>query len=136
MNSIFYYSDGTKSNKFDCSKMIHRLDGPAEIWYNKDGSIQSEEYVINNELHRDNGPAYIQYSKNGSICYEAYYTNGEAHRLDGPAEIWYNKNKTIQSKEWWINGNIIQEKQFDSHPLVVKYKISQLFKKEIENESF
>ena len=44
---------------------IHRLNGPAEIWYEY-GLIQSECWYKNDEIHRLNGPAYIEYYDNNS----------------------------------------------------------------------
>ena len=45
---------------------IHRLNGPAEIWYYETGLIQSECWYENDKIHRLNGPAYIEYYDNNS----------------------------------------------------------------------
>ena len=55
----------------------HKVDGPAYIAYNPDGSIQYEEYWINNQRHRVDGPACIDYNPDGSIRCEEYWINGE-----------------------------------------------------------
>lgn len=57
--------------------LFHREDGPAQIWYNPDGSIHWEEFYINGDLHRESGPAYIQYNPDGSIEIEYFYIHGE-----------------------------------------------------------
>jgi len=48
---IEYYGD--KKIKIFCEYYfnsnfdVHRLDGPAEIWYRENGEIESEDYFIN-----------------------------------------------------------------------------------------
>jgi antitoxin component YwqK of YwqJK toxin-antitoxin module len=80
-----------------------------ERTYYDDGSIQDERWIVNNELHRLDGPAYIWYNEDGSIYREQWFVNGELHRVDGPAYIWYYKNGSIGSEHWYINGIYIND---------------------------
>lgn len=50
---IFYYSDGTVSNKFIRDKILHNENGPAEI------TPEYSAYYYNGKLHNENGPAII-----------------------------------------------------------------------------
>ena len=84
----------------------HRTDGPARIFYHKNGNIQAEEYYMNGDRHRTDGPAMIWYYDNGNIKSEEYYMNDKRHRLDGPAVIKYSKSGRI-SREYWVNGEHI-----------------------------
>ena len=57
--------------------LFHREDGPAQICYNPDGSIEWEEFYIDGDLHRESGPALIYYNLHGSIEIESFYVAGE-----------------------------------------------------------
>ena len=52
---------------------FHRLDGPAVIYYYKNGNIREERYYQNDKLHRLKGSAIIKYYKNNTIKEELYY---------------------------------------------------------------
>ena len=82
----------------------HREDGPAEIWYDKDGSIEKISYYKNGKFHRKNGPASIYYYKNGYLTQKEYFFNGKRHREDGPSFIRYYRNNSIEKKEYWFNN--------------------------------
>jgi hypothetical protein len=72
----YWYNHGKdkiKAKSYKLNGRFHRLDGPAYIQYNGDGSVAFEDYAINGQWHRIDGPAYIEYNKRGSIFYEAYY---------------------------------------------------------------
>ncbi|MHA2101642.1 MAG: hypothetical protein ACW99A_23560 [Candidatus Kariarchaeaceae archaeon] len=70
-------------------------NGLIHTWRNKYG-----------ELHNPNGPAYIYYYKNGKIYYKQYFINGEYHREDGPAYICYHKNGQIGLELYYLNGKL------------------------------
>jgi antitoxin component YwqK of YwqJK toxin-antitoxin module len=74
-----------------------------ESEYYQDGSIYRERWVVNDELHRLDGPAFIWYNEDGSIKNEHWYVNGKNHRIDGPANITYNKDGSIEQEQWWVN---------------------------------
>lgn len=46
-----FYNNGSKLTErhFNSKLQLHREDGPARIKYNKDGSIENEEYWVNGE---------------------------------------------------------------------------------------
>ena len=75
MKDKYYYKDGTTSSKYDGSKVIHRIDGPAVEYANGDKS-----WYVDGKLHRIDGPA-IEYL-NGT---KYWYMDGKLHRIDGPA---------------------------------------------------
>ena len=55
--------------------LLHRSNGPAIIYYFKNGSIEDETWYKSNMLHREGGPALIRYDRNGNIVEEKYYFN-------------------------------------------------------------
>jgi hypothetical protein len=68
------------------------------------GGIQNEEHLFEGDLHRIDGPADIYYSEDGSLEEAWYYRHGYVHREDGPAEIYYNAEGLITSVDFWIEG--------------------------------
>jgi len=61
---------------------IHREnDLPAEIWYCKDRFIYRKIWYQNGKMHRVDGPAMIWYhsNSNGNIEEEYWYLNGEEY---------------------------------------------------------
>jgi len=71
---------------------VHRIDGPARLYYNLNGVLVDEEYLRHGRLHRDpkEGPALINRDRTGSVVIrEAYFFNDELYRdpADGPVQI-------------------------------------------------
>jgi hypothetical protein len=93
--------------------MYHREDGPAYIWYNKNGSIECEAYYIGGIKHRDNGPAEIRRDVNGNIITEIYYYKGLITCNFGPAYISYIDNKVIDMF-FYINNRRRTEEEWYS----------------------
>jgi antitoxin component YwqK of YwqJK toxin-antitoxin module len=99
---------------------LHRLDGPAEICYYKNGTslvgsatIKFESWYQNGLSHRLDGPANIGYYENGNKKYETWYRqdpgppqNGSVHRLDGPAHIGYYEDGNKDYEQWFKNGSL------------------------------
>jgi hypothetical protein len=54
---------------------LHRELAPAIIYYNSDGSIETECFYLNGVQHRESGPAIISYHPDGSIEREFFYLN-------------------------------------------------------------
>lgn len=78
---------------------LHRVDGPALEWPDKDGKA----WYIHGKLHREDGPAM-----EGPLG-KSWYKNGKRHRLDGPAvEYEWADGR----KEWYRNGKELTEKEF------------------------
>lgn len=81
----------------------HRVDGPAIVSYNEDGSISTEEYWQDNQKHRDGAPAQIYYNTSGEVRVEAWYQHGELHREGAPAQSSY-QDSGHESYNWYLNG--------------------------------
>ena len=75
MKDKHYYKDGTITEYYDDSKILHRTDGPAIEYANRD-----KHWYIDGKCHRIDGPAR-EYA-NGD---KYYYIDGKRHRIDGPA---------------------------------------------------
>jgi hypothetical protein len=71
VDGIFLYK------MFYMDGLLHREDGPANIFYNYDGSIYSYEYHNNGKLHRKDGPACSYADTDGNIYREEYYIDGK-----------------------------------------------------------
>jgi hypothetical protein len=56
---------------------LHRLDGPARIAWNKNGTLKHELWYFFSKLHRDDGPAFIVYGKNNNEIFKEWYIHGE-----------------------------------------------------------
>jgi hypothetical protein len=98
MKDKYYYKDGSTSSKYDDSKVLHRVDGPAieyadgdKIWY------------IDGQCHREDGPAVE--NANGN---KWWWVNDRRHRIDGPACEW-----AIGNREWWVDGEFYTEEEFN-----------------------
>lgn len=86
---------------------LHRMSGPAIIYYHDNGTIRCEEWYNNNKVHRINGPAVIHYNVNETIRSEVWYINNKIHRINGPATIYYHVSGTNQTETWYINDKLI-----------------------------
>lgn len=97
---------------------LHRLDGPAQIDFYRDGGVHMEQWYYMGKRHRINGPSFIAYFRNGVVNYEIWEQNGIKHRDDGPADIIrYNNGRT--KIETWVNNGIISNL---FRPSIIKYK--------------
>lgn len=73
--------------------------------YYHDGSIETEEWLINGKFHRADGPAYSSYYISGHPITMSWYIDGKYHRLDGPAVIsYFANNQLMMSEKWFVNG--------------------------------
>jgi len=69
MKDKYYYKDGTTSSKYDGSKVIHRIDGPAIEYANGD-----RFWLVDGRQHRTDGPA-VEYSNS----YKRWYIDDEEY---------------------------------------------------------
>ena len=53
-DKYYYYKDGTTSSRYDDSKQLHRMDGPAVE--RADGE---KHWYIDGKQHREDGPAIV-----------------------------------------------------------------------------
>lgn len=58
-------------------RKYHREDGPADIRYREDGSVEEETYLKHGLIHREDGPAWITYNADGSIKVLRYLLEDE-----------------------------------------------------------
>ena len=78
--------------------------------YRYDGTLHYECWYRNGKLHRTDGPAIIFYRKDGkTVFFKDWFVDDKLHRTDGPAYITYCEDgKTVRSEKWCINGNEIK----------------------------
>jgi len=80
------------------------------IYYYKDGmGIEVESYYLNDELHRIDGPAVIWYDEDNIIASECYYLNGK-ETMDYLQKEKTNNEKIIEEHKE-ENPNIKQTKK-------------------------
>ena len=78
LNKETYYHDNSKISRvyfYKENRIFHREDGPAIIWYYKNGEIEIKCYYLNGRRYRSDGPTIISYDKNGKIKEERYFLN-------------------------------------------------------------
>ena len=104
--ALYYNKDG-KVNKEEywVDGKKHRADGPAKIYYNKDGTVSAEEYWMDDKKHRIDGPAQVNYKGDGTVSMVQYWVDDKKHRADGPAVLYYKGDGTVIVEEYWVNGN-------------------------------
>ena len=69
-----------------------------------DGGNIREMYKEGGKLHRIDGPAFIWYYDDGQPSSKEWYLNGVKHKLNGPAEVTYYIDGTIKSETWFVDG--------------------------------
>ena len=104
MKNKCYYKDGTTSNEYDPSKVLHRVDQPAYISYYQSGEVRYEQYYLDGKLHRVDQPAYISYYQSGEVYYEYYYLDGKIHRIDQPASIEYYQSGEVRYERYFLDN--------------------------------
>lgn len=98
------YPDGTRSERWFKNRRLHRIDGPAFIYYDVFGTISEKQWRQHGKLHRTDGPAYISYNGQGKLQREQWYVNGiEGNPFGGPSSTCYNSFGNIITEEWGIN---------------------------------
>jgi hypothetical protein len=69
------------------------------------GSVCCIQHTKNGVPHRIDGPSEIRYRRDGTLDTETYHREGHLHRLDGPAWIWYNDiDESIRTVRFWLEG--------------------------------
>jgi hypothetical protein len=73
----FYYKDGTISGRWNPSKILHRLDGPAVEYTNGD-----KEWWVDGRCHRIDGPA-IEWADGDKAWYidSVFYSEQDFNKL-------------------------------------------------------
>ena len=52
------------------------------------------------------------YREDGSIEAEEWHLNDKLHRTDGPAVIYYGRDGSVEKKYWFLNGKQIIPKEY------------------------
>ena len=86
-----------KTEKIETKKVVSYIRG---IYHKKEEWLIKDDY--RNKYHREDGPALIYYYKDGTIAAERWYNNGSITRPieEGPAMIEYYKNGNIKRAHW------------------------------------
>ena len=123
-----------KIEKIETEKIVSDFNGSKmEEWLMKDEKGCYQGY------HREDGPALIYYYKDGTIVEEKWYNKGVFGRPieEGPARIDYYRNGNIESIEWegcepgtprilisyYKNGNIKYEFKSEYDPNTIHSRI-------------
>ncbi len=77
------------------------------------------------KLHRSDGPALIWYYKNGQLESEQWAIDYKSHRLDGPARIWYYHDGQIV-EEFAINDIDLSEEEFNNRISTKEMTIAEI----------
>jgi antitoxin component YwqK of YwqJK toxin-antitoxin module len=86
---------------------LDRKDGPAQIYYFKNGAIESQAWYKNGLRDREKAPAFIEYYENGNKKQEIWYKQGEVDRKDGPAVVYYHKNGNVLKELFYKDGILV-----------------------------
>lgn len=81
-----------------------------------------ECYVKNGVPHKVDGPAVSSTLTHKNYSLKEWWISGNRHRLDGPAIEFARTEKN----KFYINNNIIEEKNFWNHPMVIKNKLNKI----------
>lgn len=106
MNPIVkYHNDEVKSSEvWYKDAVFHRINGPAVIEWNVNGTLKCEKWFQFDSLHNVNGPA-IKLYEDGTCTEEYWYYENRKHRLDGPAYTKYLNG--ISYSSWWVNDKCV-----------------------------
>lgn len=75
--------------------------------YRKEGTLEREQYYLDNKRHRSDGPAYIIYNEEGFVTAEHWFVKGKCHREDGPAFCRYTIVDGVSIpniQAWYLDG--------------------------------
>jgi len=100
---------GSMCEKWYMFDKLHRYNGPAMIWYNKDGNLTYMEWFKRGRTHRLGGPAVVIYDNNGNLKREVWYNEGMRHKEDGPASVKYHNNGRVKRRDWYTGGDLHNE---------------------------
>ena len=76
------------------------------------GELKWEWWFLNGKHHNDDGPAFIWYRKNGSVWREGWYLNGKLHNEESPAFIGYRGDGSVDCEGWWLDGVEYSEEEW------------------------
>jgi hypothetical protein len=76
--------------------------------YRPDGTLKSEWWFGADGAHRIDGPACIHHNRDGSRV-EHWYLHHRRHRTSGPAIIEWMKDGGVRRARWWIGGKEVTD---------------------------
>ena len=80
---------------------LDRVDGPAYVTIGL--SFRAEEWFRDDKRHRVDGPASVVFNGDGSKT-EEWYSDGQLDRIDGPARVKVERDGTVTREEWYRYG--------------------------------
>jgi|GEM_PF-1932098 len=84
---------------------LHRLDGPAVIYRNREGQIIQQEWYEGGKRHRIDAPAVVYETKYNKE--EKWYRDDKLHRVGGPAIFELEKDTgRILEESWFENDQL------------------------------
>jgi hypothetical protein len=91
-----------------------RFDGPAATYWNTDGKIIFEGYIIDGVFHNTDGPAMTRmFPDTGTMWYERWYRYGRIHNdNDDPAIVYYNEDGSVKKRKWYTDGVMTREETY------------------------
>lgn len=103
------YSTFTCETCYNENNQVHKLDGPAVIYYKRDENgkkiIKKELWYKEDLQHREgNKPAVKEYNEWGEISKVAYFKNGKRHRENGAAVVSFFSNGKISTLSYYRNN--------------------------------
>ena len=128
---IYYYNNKISYVVWYCDGKINRKYGPARIRFRRDGGELVEEWwYVEDKINRLNFPAHFEYYySNGKIYTENWYENDLLHRSgDLPAIITYGEDGIIYSEIYYMHGLYCRA---DDKPTKISYHENGLKKSEI-----
>jgi hypothetical protein len=84
--------------------LLHRVNGPAHVWFSPDGVMLEKEFFTHGKMNCHHGPASVYYYDDGTPRIVRYYINDKLHCDDGPAHISYNPSGTVDGFAFYIHG--------------------------------
>lgn len=113
-SEIQYYENGRLQEVAytNCRGQKHKKDGPANIFFDTNGTLRKEVWYINDEIHRTQGPAEIEYFPNGEIYLETWRRHDFTHRLTGSAITVYTDEGIVFWPRYYIVGEELVKQVF------------------------
>jgi len=68
------------------------------------GELWQEGWYLNGKLHNEEGPARIYYRRDGSVRWKEWFLDGKRHNEEGPAFIGYREDGSVIGEGWYLDG--------------------------------
>lgn len=116
--------------------VLHREDGPAHQVFNKNGTLDLEEWIYEDHSHRHDGPAYSKYRR-GRLDLQRWRFMHVAHRWDGPVEEWYGGGDEPSSSDndYYLFGVNFSKDEFQEIVSKGKFEAAKILLKTLDPKS-